>query len=89
MRHPIEKYNQIQDEQLSQLPDELRPGKTVMYRISNATYCYQFQFNDVAGLNGAQVTNAPEDMLDWSEQRLSARAKNQSAKELLRIYFEE
>lgn len=88
MRHPIKKYNQIQAEELAKLPEELRKGKALMYRISNAAYCYQFQFNDVAGLSGNQVANAAEDLLDWLEQQLSARAENQSASELLRIYFD-
>lgn len=85
MRHPIEKYNQIQAEELAKLAQEQRKGKALMYRISNAAYCYQFQFNDVAGLSGSQVANAPEDLLDWLERQLSTRAKNQSASELLSI----
>ena len=89
MRHPIEKYNVRQAEMLASFPEEERPFWARQQRIGNAAYCYQHQFNDVAGLTGQQSTNLPDDLLTWLEQHLSARQESRSANELLAIYFEE
>ncbi|MEZ0487598.1 hypothetical protein [Fibrella aquatica] len=87
MRHPIEKYNQIQAERLTAYPPEEREFWARQFRIGNAGYSYQYQFKDVAGLN--QTAKMPEDLLEWLEQQLSAKQESQSANELLKIYFEE
>ena len=94
MRHPIEKYNQIQADRLAGLPQEEREFWARQFRISNAAYCYQHQFNDVAGLNNDQAGEVPgvgdpEDLLQWVEQQRLARQESRSANELLTIYFEE
>lgn len=89
MRHPIEKYNQIQAEQLANFAPEEREFWARQYRIGNAAYSYQYQFNEVTGLNNDQTIKLPEDLLDWLEQQLSAKQVNRSANELLQIYFEE
>ena len=88
MRHPIEKYNVLQAEQLAELPPDKQAFWARQLRIGNAAYCYQFQFSQVAGLNN-QTAKLPEDLLNWLEQQLSARQENRSANELLKIYFEE
>lgn len=89
MRHPIEKYNQIQAERLAKLPVEEREFWARQFRIGNAAYSYQYQFNEVAGLNNNQTAKLPEDLLEWLEQQLSVKQENRSANELLDIYFEE
>ncbi len=89
MRHPIEKYNQIQAERLSELPPDQREFRAQQFRIGNAAYAYQYQFNHVAGLNNDQTARTSEDLLGWLEQQVSARQENRSANELLNIYFEE
>ena len=89
MRHPIEKYNQIQAERLDELPPDQREFWARQFRIGNAAYSYQYQFNDVAGLNNDQTAKMPEDLLEWLEQQLLARQESQSANELLNIYFTE
>lgn len=55
MRHPVEKYNQIQSEELAELSGREREARAFFYRIGNAAYCYQFQFSDVAGLSSVQT----------------------------------
>lgn len=87
MRHPIEKYNRMQAERLAELPPDEREFWARQYRIGNAAYSYQYQFNDIAGLN--QTAKMPEDLLEWLEQQLSAKQESRSASELLTIYFEE
>lgn len=89
MRHPIEKYNQIQAERLAEFPQEEREFWARQFRISNAAYSYQYQFNDVAGLNNEQTAKMPEDLLEWLEQQLSDKQESRSATELLQIYFDE
>lgn len=94
MRHPIEKYNQIQTERLAGLPQEEQEFWARQFRIGNAAYSYQYQFNDVAGLNNeltAKVPSVgpPEDLIEWLEQQLSNRQESRSATELLRVYFDE
>ncbi|MGF7218826.1 hypothetical protein GGR92_005005 [Spirosoma lacussanchae] len=89
MRHPIEKYNQIQAEQLANFAPEEREFWARQYRIGNAAYCYQYQFNDVAGLTNRETANVPEDLVEWLAQRLTTKQENKSANELLQIYFEE
>nr|WP_218964757.1 hypothetical protein [uncultured Arsenicibacter sp.] len=89
MRHPIEKYNQRQAEMLATLPEEERAFWARQHRIGNAAYSYQYQFNDVAGLNNNQAAKLPEYLLEWLEQHLSAKQESHSANELLKLYFEE
>lgn len=88
MRHPIETYNVRQADMLAELPEDQRAFWARQQRIGNAAYCYQHQFNDVAGLTD-QSANQPDDLLTLLEQHLSARQESQSANELLAIYFEE
>lgn len=89
MRHHIEKYNQIQAKRLDELPQENKEFWARQFRIGNAAYAYQYQFNDVAGLAKAQTGKMPEDLAHWLEQQLDAKQDNRSANELLMIYFEE
>ncbi|RIV17460.1 hypothetical protein DYU11_31910 [Fibrisoma montanum] len=89
MRHPIEKYNQIQAEQLANFAPEEREFWARQFRIGNAAYCYQHQFNDVAGLTSNESANVPEDLIEWLEERLTTKQENRSANELLQIYFKE
>ncbi len=90
MRHPIEKYNQIQAERLAAIPEEKREDAALLYRISNAAYCYHQQFNGVTGLpENDSPLNLPEDLSDWLEQRIAGVPDSHSANELLQIYFEE
>ena len=89
MRHPIEKYNRIQADQLTNVAPEEREFWARQFRIGNAAYSYQYQFNDVAGLAKVQTGKAPEDLAHWLEQQLAAKQDNRSANELLKIYFEE
>lgn len=90
MRHPIEKYNQIQAEELAKKPEEEREFWARMNRIGNAAYCYQFQFNEVANTGPSEgVTHLPEDLVSWLTQRPSVIQSNRKAEDLLRIYFEE
>ncbi len=89
MRHLIEKYNQIQAEQLANFAPEEREFWARQFRIGNAAYCYQYQFNDVAGLAKAQSGKMPENLAEWLEQQLATKQDNRSVNELLKIYFEE
>jgi hypothetical protein len=89
MRHPIEKYNQIQAEQIANSAPEEREFWARQFRIGNAAYAYQYQFNHVAGLTNAQPGTVPENLADWLEGQLVAKQDNRSAHELLTIYFEE
>lgn len=89
MRHPIEKYNRIQAERLAKFPIEEREFWERQFRIGNAAYSYQHQFNDVAGLNNDQTSKMPEDLIEWLEQHLSAKQGSRSANELLKLYFKE
>ena len=94
MRHPIEKYNQIQAERLAGLPQEEQEFWARQFRIGNAAYSYQYQFNDVAGLNNDQTAKTssvglPEDLIEWLEQQLSDRQESHLATELLQVYFNE
>lgn len=89
MRHPIEKYDKVQAEQLANFAPEEREFWARQFRIGNAAYCYQYQFNDVAGLTSSETANVPEDLVEWLEQRLATKQENRSANELLQIYFEE
>lgn len=87
MRHPIEKYNRIQAERLAELPFKEREFWARQYRIGNAAYSYQHQFNDVAGLTNHQAAKLPEDIQEWLEQHVTTIQKSQSANELLKVYF--
>lgn len=89
MRHPIEKYNQIQAEQLANFAPEEREFWARQFRIGNAAYAYQYQFNDVAGLAKAETGRMPENLDEWLEQQLTSKRDNRSANELLKVYFEE
>lgn len=90
MRHPIEKYNQIQAERLAALPEGQREHEATMYRIGNAAYCYHFQFNDVAGTGyDRQAETITEDLVEWLERQPGVKGQSQSAEELLHIYFDE
>lgn len=89
MRHPIEKYNQIQAEQLAHFAPEEREFWARQYRIGNAAYCYQYQFNNVAGLTEHSTVNVPEDLAEWLEGQLTAKQESRTADELLQIYFED
>jgi hypothetical protein len=89
MRHPIEKYNVRQADMLAELPEDQRAFWARQQRIGNAAYCYQHQFNDVAGLTSQPSINLPDDLLTWLEQQLLVRQESRSANELLAIYFEE
>lgn len=89
MRHPIEKYNQIQAEQLANFAPEEREFWARQFRIGNAAYAYQYQFNDVAGLTKTEAGKIPEDLFEWLEQQLAAKQDNRPANELLKVYFEE
>lgn len=90
MRHPIDKYNQIQAQRLAALPHDQREHEATLYRIGNAVYCYQYQFNDVAGITyDSEVRTTSEDLIEWLERHLGTQEQNRSAEELLRIYFDE
>lgn len=89
MRHPIEKYNRIQAEQLAKFAPEEREFWARQFRISNAAYCYQYQFNDVAGLTNQEAVNVPQDLVKWLEERLIRNGESGLANKLLQIYFEE
>ncbi|XAZ82160.1 hypothetical protein A6C57_27920 (plasmid) [Fibrella sp. ES10-3-2-2] len=89
MRHPIEKYNQIQAEQLANFAPEEREFWARQFRIGNAAYSYQYQFNDVAGLAKAETGGMPGNLAEWLEQQLVEKQDDRSANELLKIYFEE
>lgn len=94
MRHPIEKYNQIQAERLADFPPEERAFQARQFRISNAAYAYQHQFNEVAGLGKDISTELPGvgphgGLIEWLEKRVSSRQENRSATELIQLYFEE
>lgn len=89
MRHPIEKYNQIQAEQLANFAPEEREFWARQFRIGNAAYSYQYQFNDVAGLAKPEATGMPKNLTEWLEQQLAVKQDNRSTNELLKIYFEE
>ena len=88
MRHPIEKYNRIQAEQLAELPQQQRDYMARMFRIGNTTYRYHNRVNDLTVFDAGQP-NPPADLLDWLERMLAPETKNRSARELLQIYFEE
>ena len=90
MRHPIEKYNQNQEEMLASLPDDQREYMARMFRIGNATYCYYNRAKELTVFDaGDQTTPPAKDLLEWLEQQLSPKTESRSARELLQIYFEE
>ena len=88
MRHPIEKYNQIQAEQLAKLPQLQQDYMARMFRIGNATYCYHNRAKDLPSF-ATGLSEPPEDLLAWLEQLLYPVTENRSARELLAVYFEE
>lgn len=95
MRHPIEKYNERQDEVLASLPAGQREYMARMFRIGNATYSYYNRAKELAVFDAAdQQTTPAEDLLEWLEQQLrgtadTPRTESRSARELLEIYWEE
>ena len=88
MRHPIEKYNQIQAQRLAELPEEEREFWALQYRIGNTVYCYYNRANDLAVFDAGQPEPA-RDLLEWLEQFLDPVTESRSARELLSVYFEE
>ena len=50
MRHPTEKYNQIQADQLAKLPQQQQDYMARMFRLGNAAYCYHNRANDLTTL---------------------------------------
>ncbi|WP_332369848.1 hypothetical protein [Spirosoma telluris] len=64
MRHPIEKYNEEQSRTLASLPEEEREFWARMFRLGNATYCYQAQFKQFSG-------ETQETALEWLEHLLT------------------
>lgn len=84
------KYNQIQVGELAKLPDEQRQGKAFLYRIGNAAYCYQFQFNDIADSGpNTEMGVVTEDLIEWPDRQQTTKGGNPTAQELLQTYFGE
>lgn len=88
MRHPVEKYNQIQAERLAELPEAQRDYMARMFRIGNTAYRYHNRVNDLPVFDTGQP-DSPADLLEWLEQMLEPATENRSAHELLQVYFEE
>lgn len=90
MRHPIEKYNQNQAEVLANLPDDRREWMARMFRIGNATYCYYNRAKELAVFDTNSQNMPPaRDLIEWLEQQLNPQTESRSARELLKVYWEE
>jgi hypothetical protein len=88
VRHPVEKYNQLQAERLAQLPQAERAGTARLYRIGNAAFAYHHQFNRLTDSpeepSGAGI---PDDLFVWLDQQ--DRGDTRQREELLTTYFAE
>jgi hypothetical protein len=88
VRHPFEKYNQLQAEHLAQLPEAERIGAARLYRIGNAAFAYQHQFNQLTDSPGEPSgAGMPDDLFAWLDQQ--DRGETQHQEELLATYFAE
>lgn len=90
MRHPIEECNQNQTAILATLPEDRRDWMARMFRIGNATYCYYNRAKELEVFDaGDQHTSPAKDLVEWLEQQLNTKEENRSARELLKVYWEE
>lgn len=85
----------MQADTLAQMPEEKRDFWARMFRIGNATYCYQNQFGEVTGLSSDAASDklssigSSADLLEWLEQQIAAKPESRSVNEWLQIYFDE